>query len=91
MYLIHYGIIEIIIRSIKTSYEYNQYNNIRDFIYFFLLSFACSIPIVLAVEMPSGNLEKMILGRFKTKNQTEVRDGKDLSLIDINEKKNMEI
>lgn len=83
MYLIHYGIIEIVIRSIKTSYEFNQYNNIRDSFYFFFLSFACAVPIVLVVEMPSGNLEKLILGRMKKGNGATVDSGKDVSLIDI--------
>ena len=71
MYLIHYALIEIVLRSIKTNIQFDEYNNIRDAFYFFFLAFVCSIPIVLAVEMPSTNLEKLLFSMFKEKPQEE--------------------
>ena len=75
MFLIHISIIEIVLRSSKTNVEFDEYNNIRDFFYFFFLAFVCSIPIVLAVEMPSTNLEKLFFSAFKAKPQEEKKKG----------------
>jgi len=72
MYLMHYAIIETGLYSSKTDVEFNEYNNIRDSFYFFFLSFVCSIPVVLAIEMPSGNLEKLLFS-FARKNLLEMK------------------
>jgi peptidoglycan/LPS O-acetylase OafA/YrhL len=82
MYLIHYAIITICLRSTKTSIEFDEYNNIRDSFYFFFLSFVCAIPIVLAVEMPSINLERMMFSSFKKKEEENEEDRKKSLLLE---------
>lgn len=67
VYLIHLYIMTIAMLSKKTSDQYDLYNNIRDFVFYAVLSFICAIPIVLVVEMPAGNLEKMIFSRTPQK------------------------
>ena len=83
MYLMHYAIIETALFSSKTNVEFNQYNNIRDAFYFFFLAFVCSIPIVLGIEMPSGNLEKLLFS-FARKRPSEDEKSNNVSLIGIN-------
>ena len=41
----------------------NDYNTIRDTCYFFIVSVVCAMPIVLLIEMPVGNLERLIFRR----------------------------
>ena len=80
IYLIHYSIIQIFIKSQKTVLMVNEFNLIRDTIYFFLVSLLFSIPIVLLIEMPAGNIEKILFskGPAPAKNKGE-------QLLNINE------
>ncbi|OMJ72862.1 hypothetical protein SteCoe_28602 [Stentor coeruleus] len=72
VYLIHLYIMTIAMLSKKTSDEFDLYNNIRDFVFYAVLSFICAIPIVLVVEMPAGNLEKMIFSRAPPKEKSDL-------------------
>ena len=66
IYLIHFYIISIALRSQQNVLMLNWYNNIRDSIYFFILSAFFAIPIVLLIEMPVINLEKLFFKRKLT-------------------------
>ena len=60
IYLVHYSIVETMIRSQKEVLKLDEYNNIRDSFYFFCVSLLFSIPAVLLIEMPAANLEKIL-------------------------------
>ena len=63
IYLIHVDIGLIALWSQENVVIFNWYNNIRDTIYFFILSIIFAIPIILLIEMPIINLEKIIFKR----------------------------
>ena len=63
VYLIHFPIMQIIIKSQQNVMMVNDYNTIRDTCYFFIVSVVCAMPIVLLIEMPVGNLERLIFRR----------------------------
>ena len=63
IYLIHQSIIEILVKSQKTVQIVYEYSVMRDAIYYFILSLFFAIPIVLLIELPSGNIEKLIFSR----------------------------
>ena len=64
IYMIHDYIILIIIKSQKTVTVVSEYTIIRDTVYVFILSLLFSIPIVLLIEMPAANIEKIIFARY---------------------------
>lgn len=63
IYLIHLSVMQTIWKSQKTVYEYDMYGNVSQSIYFFVFVAICALPIVLAIEMPAANLEKLIFAR----------------------------
>lgn len=63
VYLIHLYIVEIVQKSNKTVTNFNTYTYMRDTLFFIFLSFFCAIPIVLGIEMPAANLEKLLFAR----------------------------
>ena len=63
MYLIHFYVIITVVKSQETVSMVYGYTIIRDTIYFFILSLFFAIPIVLLIEMPAANLERLIFAR----------------------------
>lgn len=80
IYLIHYSIINIVQKSQKNVMEINTYNNIRDTIYFFIISAVCAVPIVLIIEMPVGNMEKIMFTKAQNTNKGEKLIEKNVDL-----------
>ena len=64
MYLIHYNMIQIILKSQKTELVLDQYTDIRDAVLFFLLSLLFSIPITMLIEIPFMNIERLMFARW---------------------------
>lgn len=85
IYLIHYSIIQTMLRSQKNVLILDEYNNIRDTIYFFIVSLMFAVPVVLLIEMPSGNLEKLLFGKApphaKPKEEAFLRVNQELSSV----------
>jgi peptidoglycan/LPS O-acetylase OafA/YrhL len=63
IYLIHLSVMQTVWKSQKTVYEYDMYTNVSQSIYFFVFVAICALPIVLAIEMPAANLEKLLFAR----------------------------
>ncbi|OMJ65503.1 hypothetical protein SteCoe_38101 [Stentor coeruleus] len=63
IYLIHLSVMQIIWKSQKTVWVFDMYGNVSQTISFFVFVSICALPIVLAIEMPAANLEKLIFAR----------------------------
>ena len=72
-YLICLSIIQIVLTSQKTVLRFYEYYNIRDTIFFFILSFFFSIPLVFLVHLPTKNLLKIMFYQslFEEKNKAD--------------------
>lgn len=93
IYLIHYSIIQIIIKSQKNVLMVTPYYNIRDTIYFFIVSLFFAIPIVMLIEMPFGNLEKLVFSKPSSKSGKEALLGEsgDLNWLKLRGKSDIAI
>jgi peptidoglycan/LPS O-acetylase OafA/YrhL len=60
-YLVHASIINLAYLSEKTADEFNIFNTIRYVVFFFIFSNFCALPLVLVVELPIMNLEKLLI------------------------------
>jgi peptidoglycan/LPS O-acetylase OafA/YrhL len=79
IYLIHYSIIQTVLRSQQNVLEFGIYYIIRDTIFFFILSAFFAIPIVLLIELPSSNIERLIFRKeSKKKANKEIPGNEDL-------------
>jgi peptidoglycan/LPS O-acetylase OafA/YrhL len=67
IYLIHITISQIIVKSQKNVTEFCIYNIIRDTIYIFVIATFFAIPIVLLVELPLSNIERVVFGKESPK------------------------
>jgi peptidoglycan/LPS O-acetylase OafA/YrhL len=63
VYLIHFPIIFVVLLSQRAVDELNIFNTIRNTVYFFVLSCFCAVPIVLLIEFPILNVDKLFLRR----------------------------
>ncbi|OMJ91129.1 hypothetical protein SteCoe_6393 [Stentor coeruleus] len=59
-YLIHLPIMEIIWKSQRAAFAYSVYGNLQFTVYFFILTSFFAVIVVLSVEMPVSNLEKLL-------------------------------
>lgn len=87
MFLIYYPIIQIVQLSVKDSVELNFYNVLKDSVYFFILAFIFSIPIVFLIELPAKNIKELYFPSEKRrKHKHHHADKKDKDpLIDAQE------
>ena len=94
IYLIHVFIIAIMVKSQKTVGMIYEYTVIRNTVYSFVLSLLFAIPIVLLVEMPAGNIEKLVFMKgdrkeseepFFRKGEAQMVDRKSKPAFQINE------
>ena len=73
IYLVHFSIIQILIKSQKTVQMVYEYSVIRDSVYYFLLSLFFAIPVVFLIEVPTGNIEKLIFSRGRPAKAVEIQ------------------
>ncbi|CAG9332897.1 unnamed protein product [Blepharisma stoltei] len=78
VYLIHYNILDMTYRSIKTATVLNEFTLIRDSVFFIILAYIISIPIVLLIEMPAFGIEKVIFS--STHRKSLKQDNKQVQL-----------
>ena len=78
IYLIHVFVFIIMLKSQKTVVLVYEYTFIRDTVYLFILSLVFAVPIVLLVEMPAANIERLVFMRGGSKEGQEMllRKGK---------------
>ena len=69
VYLIHLPILQTMLRSQTDVMKLSEYNAIRDTIYFYIVSLGFAVLLVIFVEMPAANLEKIIFPRRNTKDK----------------------
>jgi peptidoglycan/LPS O-acetylase OafA/YrhL len=72
VYLIHFDIIQIVIHSQKKAFTFEIYKIIEHTIYFFILSTFFAALVVLLIELPFTNLEKLI---FKPASPKKLENG----------------
>lgn len=60
IYLIHLPIMEIVWKSQRVALDYSVCGNIQLIVYFFVLVSFFAVLVVLCVEMPASNLEKLL-------------------------------
>ncbi|OMJ91128.1 hypothetical protein SteCoe_6392 [Stentor coeruleus] len=74
IYLIHLPIMEIVWKSQRAALAYSIYGNLQFAIYFFILTSFFALVVVLSVEMPASNLEKLLFAppRKAEKDETKV-------------------
>ena len=60
VFLIHTAIVQVIMKSQKTVMMADEYSNTRYTMYLLIVCMAFALPIVLLIEMPAVNLEKLI-------------------------------
>jgi peptidoglycan/LPS O-acetylase OafA/YrhL len=88
IYLIHISIIQIIVQSQQNVLMVGIYYNIRDTIYFFLLATFFAVPVVLLIELPFSNLERLIFKGPPPKKLENNEFRSDKLLLDINKSMN---
>lgn len=74
MFLIYFPIMQIAQLSAKDSIELNIYNVLKDAVYFFILAFLFSIPIVFLLELPSRNIKDLYFPRYKKTHHKKRKD-----------------
>ena len=80
-YLVNYYLIIITYESQKTSLMLSNYENLKNIIYFFIMSLILSIPLFLFIESPASNLEKLFFE--KKKREKDERFGDDIEIKQI--------
>lgn len=62
VYLLHMVIGQVYFFSQPMTYFYSQTNLIMDSLFILVISFVIAIPLVLLIEMPCHNIQKLLLG-----------------------------
>ncbi|OMJ73564.1 hypothetical protein SteCoe_27728 [Stentor coeruleus] len=62
VYLLHMVIGQVYFFSQPMTYFYSQTNLIMDSLFILIMSFVIAIPLVLLIEMPCHNIQKLLLG-----------------------------
>ena len=77
MYLINYSIVETFYLSQRNEILFDTYNALMNATYIFILTAIFSIPLVFMVEMPSVNLEKLLLRGQSSKPTNDFEKSKE--------------
>ena len=92
MYLINYSIVQTFYLSQRNVIVLDDYNAFMNAAYIFILTTIFSIPIVLMIEMPSMNLEKILLHGQPSKPTKDIEKPKEEdALLNKNEEQDLSL